>query len=261
MSKGVSRTRHVGLKSSPYSDVECNFAKGLHAESGVPAFCVTSEHSYSQHGLKSQILSSVYNPVHYHSSFRYYSYSILSKRWLGIEVGFWLPRSIHTPLIRVHPSKHWAWVCNYEAQDRNDNHAMYGRCQLTKFNSPSSAYTPSSPMNNPSSCIRGPLYPSLNSSIRYTHRIKISTIANDRKPTKILNDAGKANLRSCGAREYLTPNSSASEMKTKSVKTWKQRPAIDTSTAVLLPPEDVEDRAPPMACRIRETMSQGMKIQ
>ncbi len=46
-------------------------------------------------------------------------------------------------------------------------------------------------------------------------------------------------------------------MKTQSVKTWKERPAMATSTAALLFPEDVEDRAPPIAWRTRERMSQG----
>ena len=32
---------------------------------------------------------------------------------------------------------------------------------------------------------------------------------------------------------------------------------METSTAVLLPPDDRDDRAPPTACRIRENMSQG----
>ena len=32
---------------------------------------------------------------------------------------------------------------------------------------------------------------------------------------------------------------------------------METSTAVLLPPEDVDDKAPPTACRIRENTSQG----
>ena len=50
-------------------------------------------------------------------------------------------------------------------------------------------------------------------------------------------------------------------MKTQSVNTWNERPARETSMAVLLPPEEVEERAPPTACRISERMSQGMKIQ
>ena len=45
-------------------------------------------------------------------------------------------------------------------------------------------------------------------------------------------------------------------MKTVIVKTWKERPAMETSTATLLPPEEVEDKAPPTACRHRERMSQ-----
>ena len=32
---------------------------------------------------------------------------------------------------------------------------------------------------------------------------------------------------------------------------------METSTAVLLPPEDTDDKAPPTACRTREKMSQG----
>jgi len=50
-------------------------------------------------------------------------------------------------------------------------------------------------------------------------------------------------------------------MKITSVKTRNERPAMETSTAVLLPPEDVEERAPPTAWRIKERMSRGMKIQ
>ena len=54
---------------------------------------------------------------------------------------------------------------------------------------PETPYTPSKPMNSGSLCINGPLYPSLNSSIRYAHRIKISTMARARKPEKILKRA------------------------------------------------------------------------
>ena len=50
-------------------------------------------------------------------------------------------------------------------------------------------------------------------------------------------------------------------MKTVSVKTWNDRPAIAVSTPGLLLPEVVEDSAPPAAWRDNETMSQGMKIQ
>ena len=46
-------------------------------------------------------------------------------------------------------------------------------------------------------------------------------------------------------------------MKTHSVKTWKERPAMATSMAALLFPEDMDDRAPPIAWRTRERMSQG----
>ena len=46
-------------------------------------------------------------------------------------------------------------------------------------------------------------------------------------------------------------------MKTQRVKTWKERPAMATSTAAALLPEDTDDRAPPTACRIRERMSHG----
>lgn len=50
-------------------------------------------------------------------------------------------------------------------------------------------------------------------------------------------------------------------MKTQSVKTWKERPAMETSTAALEPPLDCEERAPPAACSARERISQGIKIQ
>ena len=46
-------------------------------------------------------------------------------------------------------------------------------------------------------------------------------------------------------------------MKTQSVKTWKERPAMATSTAVLLLPDETDDKAPPTACKIRESTSQG----
>lgn len=59
----------------------------------------------------------------------------------------------------------------------------------------------------------------------------------------------------------MIPNSNASEMKTTSVTTWNERPTMETSTAVLLPPEDVEDRALPTACKIRERILQGIKTQ
>lgn len=53
----------------------------------------------------------------------------------------------------------------------------------------------------------------------------------------------------------------ARPMKMHSVKTWKERPATETWTATLELPEDVEDRAPPQAWRVRERISQGMKNQ
>ena len=46
-------------------------------------------------------------------------------------------------------------------------------------------------------------------------------------------------------------------MKTQSVKTWKERPERETSTAALLPPEERDERAPPTACRTRDRMSHG----
>ena len=48
-------------------------------------------------------------------------------------------------------------------------------------------HTPSRPTNKPSLWIRGPLYPSLNSSIRYAHRIKMSRMANAKNEQKTLN--------------------------------------------------------------------------
>ena len=53
----------------------------------------------------------------------------------------------------------------------------------------------------------------------------------------------------------------AKAMKMQSVKTWKERPAMETSTALLLEPDESEERAPPMDCSTREKMSQGMKNQ
>ena len=50
-------------------------------------------------------------------------------------------------------------------------------------------------------------------------------------------------------------------MKRVRVKTWNERPAIARLTPTLLFPVVVEDMAPPAACRVRETTSQGMKIQ
>ena len=50
-------------------------------------------------------------------------------------------------------------------------------------------------------------------------------------------------------------------MKQQSEKTWKERPAREMSTAVRLPPELVEERAPPTAWRMRLKMSEGMKTQ
>ena len=44
------------------------------------------------------------------------------------------------------------------------------------------------------------------------------------------------------------------------VMTWKARPAMEMSTAVLLPPELLEDMAPPEAWRTREMTSQTMKM-
>ncbi len=46
-------------------------------------------------------------------------------------------------------------------------------------------------------------------------------------------------------------------MKTQSVKTWKERPERETSTAALLPPDERDERAPPTACRTRDRMSHG----
>ena len=50
-------------------------------------------------------------------------------------------------------------------------------------------------------------------------------------------------------------------MKMMSVKTWNDRPAIAMSTPTILLPEVEEDNAPPVACRVSETISQGMKSQ
>ena len=54
-------------------------------------------------------------------------------------------------------------------------------------------------------------------------------------------------------------NSALRAMKTQMVKTWKESPVMATSTAVLLPPEETDDRAPPTACRMREKTSQGYR--
>jgi hypothetical protein len=50
-------------------------------------------------------------------------------------------------------------------------------------------------------------------------------------------------------------------MKTVRVKTWNDRPAIAMSTPTLLLPDDEDDIAPPVAWRVSEMISQGMKIQ
>lgn len=151
-------------------------------------------------------------------------------------------------------------MCNDEREDSKNDHPIFisqriFRVQRTK----SSTHTPSSPMNSPSSWISGPFHPSLNSSILYAHRIKMKRIAKDRNATNTLKRVGNGalcDLVRC-ALVYLTANSILRAMKTQSVKTWKERPAIATSFAVLLFPLDVEDRAPPIDWRTRENMSQG----
>lgn len=50
-------------------------------------------------------------------------------------------------------------------------------------------------------------------------------------------------------------------MKMQTVKTWKESPVMETSTALLLKPDESEERAPPMDCRTRERMSQAMRNQ
>ena len=120
-------------------------------------------------------------------------------------------------------------------------------------------YTPSSAMNNGSLWINGPSYPSLSSSIRYEHRIRMKVIAAVKNTANTLKLVGNG-VFPCWircARVYLTVNSILRAMKTQSVKTWKERPAMATSTAVLLVPEEVDDKAPPTACKIRESRSQG----
>jgi hypothetical protein len=49
-------------------------------------------------------------------------------------------------------------------------------------------------------------------------------------------------------------------MKTVSEKTWKLRPAIAMFTPWYELPELLDDIPPPVACRIREMMSQVMKM-
>lgn len=124
-------------------------------------------------------------------------------------------------------------------------------------------HTPSNTMNVVSSCISGPEYPSLSSSIRYAHRIKIRRIDKARKAQKILNRAemGVEMLEIFRALVYRAAYSMTNAINTHSVNTWKERPAMDTSTATLDPPDEVEERAPPTAWRQSEKMSQGMNIQ
>ena len=120
-------------------------------------------------------------------------------------------------------------------------------------------HAPSRAMNSGSLWINGPLYPSLSSSIRYEHRIKIKIIAavkNTANTLKLVGNGVFPCWNRC-ARVYLTVNSILRAMKTQSVKTWKERPAMATSTAVLLLPEETDDKAPPTACKIRESRSQG----
>ncbi len=53
----------------------------------------------------------------------------------------------------------------------------------------------------------------------------------------------------------------ARPMKMHRVKTWNDKPAMEASTAILEPPEERDERAPPQAWRMRERMSQAMKNQ
>ena len=88
--------------------------------------------------------------------------------------------------------------------------------------------------------------------------------AAERKRMKILNSFDSAGvdvelLREPRRKESAT--STASPMKTQMVMTWKLRPAMLTSTATLLPPEEVDESPPPAPWRESEIRSHGMKTQ
>ena len=118
----------------------------------------------------------------------------------------------------------------------------------------------SNTINNGSSRINGPSYPSLNSSIRYTHLTRIKTTANNKNPKN--NFILCVNARAPCFLTNRTTYSTNSTTKIASVTTCSTNPAMETRTPVLLPePACVAERAPPAAWRRRETMSQGMKNQ
>ena len=134
---------------------------------------------------------------------------------------------------------------------------------MIKEHDPGDTHTPSKAIKDPSSCNKAPLYPFFNSAIRYAHRININTTAALKNPIKILKDLGSVPLSTCAsfAFVYLQANSRDRPMNMQSVRTWKDSPAMDMSTAGPLPPLDVEESAPPTDCRTRERMSHGMKNQ